>query len=623
MKRLGWQHRWLLIGLLCGGLYLYNPAHSASADDKVITEPTIPADYRQLDSLLQQVNRELDAKQLEKARQTNQLALDLAEKLQDKPAMLEARLNFSNIYSLSGNAPAVITNNLAALPIAKQLRDRRAKAELLLDLGGAYGELGNNKKGMEYYFGALRLFQAMHDMSGIAGALNNISVSYDNMGNQEKSHEYLLKSLEVSRKVDDKEGIALALANLGQEARLRKDFLAAREYLKEALGILQQLPNPSAGLRTFIYLETARIHFDQGRYSKAVTSLKQAQRLSQTHGFDKQLFHCLELAVKIHLRQQHFALASEVLDQAMELTDKYGMALEKTILFKLRSQIQAKQGNYQAALSNLNIYVERTLKEMKEENDRQTLAFQALSDAKEKQREIKSLKQQQAQQALQLKQQQETQSLLIIGMLGIGVLLLILLALIYALRRSKRIISRQNEALSAAIANAEHMARRDALTHLLNRRGFLELMEYELEQQKRHDRPVSIVIADIDHFKKLNDTHGHECGDKVLSQVAKHLEKSTRKQDSLCRWGGEEFIIMMPNTGSAQAKILIERLRRGLGNKHLMCNGHLINLTMTFGIVVCEKGETVDQCIARADSALYEGKATGRNKSVFVPHPDA
>lgn len=160
------------------------------------------------------------------------------------------------------------------------------------------------------------------------------------------------------------------------------------------------------------------------------------------------------------------------------------------------------------------------------------------------------------------------------------------------------------------------LATTDPLTQLLNRRSFLEVADYELTQRKRHLAPLAFVLADIDHFKAINDQHGHAVGDEVLRSVSRVLNQAVREQDSVARWGGEEFLIMMPDATLQAATMVAERLREKVSAIEVNVAGQAIQVSMTFGVSSHRLEEPVDGTVNRADSALYQGKARGRNQVV-------
>jgi diguanylate cyclase (GGDEF)-like protein len=157
-------------------------------------------------------------------------------------------------------------------------------------------------------------------------------------------------------------------------------------------------------------------------------------------------------------------------------------------------------------------------------------------------------------------------------------------------------------------------ARVDHLTGLLNRRGFNEEAESESFRAFRSGKPFSVVLADVDHFKQVNDEYGHACGDHVLKRVATILAERTRDVDRVARWGGEEFILLLPETDTRGAAVIAEKLREAISENLFEYSGRRLSITMTFGIAEHRKGEALEACIARADTALYTGKERGRNR---------
>lgn len=157
-------------------------------------------------------------------------------------------------------------------------------------------------------------------------------------------------------------------------------------------------------------------------------------------------------------------------------------------------------------------------------------------------------------------------------------------------------------------------ARVDPLTGLYNRRGFTGTVESEIQRVFRSGRSFCVVLTDVDHFKSINDRYGHACGDHVLTRVASKLRDNVRDVDQVARWGGEEFILLLPETEPEGAAVLAEKLRAVVADNVFEFGGHRLRVTMTFGVSGFRKGESLDSCIARADRALYRGKDEGRNR---------
>ena len=162
----------------------------------------------------------------------------------------------------------------------------------------------------------------------------------------------------------------------------------------------------------------------------------------------------------------------------------------------------------------------------------------------------------------------------------------------------------------------EVSSRTDPLTNLLNRRGMEEKLLSEKDRFERSDKSFSLILCDIDFFKKVNDEYGHDAGDHILTQVARNIEKYSRKQDVVCRWGGEEFLLMLPETELEGAVALAEKLRRQVEEDVQIFKSQKIYITLSLGIACMEKGQEVDECIKKADLRLYAAKEGGRNRSV-------
>lgn len=159
-------------------------------------------------------------------------------------------------------------------------------------------------------------------------------------------------------------------------------------------------------------------------------------------------------------------------------------------------------------------------------------------------------------------------------------------------------------------------ANTDVLTHLLNRRAMMHKLEKEINQFYRSDRPFAIILIDVDFFKRVNDVYGHDGGDKVLMHLAQILQTKMRQIDSASRWGGEEFLILLPDTTLHQAQEIAERLRSYIEVNPTQSN---IQITISLGIaVIRQHGNSVESLITAADHALYEAKRTGRNRVVVA-----
>ncbi|MBV9774823.1 MAG: sensor domain-containing diguanylate cyclase, partial [Gemmatimonadetes bacterium] len=160
----------------------------------------------------------------------------------------------------------------------------------------------------------------------------------------------------------------------------------------------------------------------------------------------------------------------------------------------------------------------------------------------------------------------------------------------------------------------------DSLTGLPNRRVFEERLTSTASHFERYQRPFSLVILDVDHFKKFNDTWGHEVGDRVLQHVSALLRTAVREVDVPARLGGEEFVVLLPETPLMPAVEVAERIRRMIEGRPLVWNGRPLPVTVSLGVATCPDSlADPTELLAAADAALYRSKAAGRNRTTAAP----
>lgn len=164
-------------------------------------------------------------------------------------------------------------------------------------------------------------------------------------------------------------------------------------------------------------------------------------------------------------------------------------------------------------------------------------------------------------------------------------------------------------------ASVQQTALTDSLTNIPNKRALDEALSRECHLGDRHGNSCSLILCDLDNFKRVNDTYGHIVGDHILKAAALELVKATRNSDCIFRFGGEEFAITLPHTPEAKAWKVAERIREFIAAIKVNCGGKDVRVTASSGIAMHQQGETPDQWLARADEALYRAKAQGRNCS--------
>lgn len=202
------------------------------------------------------------------------------------------------------------------------------------------------------------------------------------------------------------------------------------------------------------------------------------------------------------------------------------------------------------------------------------------------------------------------------GMLVVATLIeaAVITSLAISINHRERAAASDHLAVIALGRAMEKSSRTDELTQIPNRRGILEILSAELATSGRHILPLAVLMADIDHFKSINDTYGHAAGDEALRVVSRTLAAALREGDSVGRLGGEEFLVLLPMLEGDGAQAAAERLRGQVEQVRATFEGHEIPLTVSIGVGCRRQGDSLDSLLARADAALYAAKGAGRNR---------
>jgi diguanylate cyclase len=181
------------------------------------------------------------------------------------------------------------------------------------------------------------------------------------------------------------------------------------------------------------------------------------------------------------------------------------------------------------------------------------------------------------------------------------------------LSKKIKVMEDEAEKSRAVLEKQRHKALHDPLTELPNREFYNERANYEYQRWQRYNRPLTLAVFDIDHFKKINDNHGHQAGDRVLKVIGRSVAKRLREVDFFCRFGGEEFVAIMPETSLSEAMPVLDTIRSAIANASFNYKEQPISITLSIGVTEFKVGDDLEVAFARADDALYAAKAGGRN----------
>lgn len=186
------------------------------------------------------------------------------------------------------------------------------------------------------------------------------------------------------------------------------------------------------------------------------------------------------------------------------------------------------------------------------------------------------------------------------------------------LARKLQEMEAEAEKTRSALARQRYKSLRDPLTELPNREAYQERVRAEFNRWQRYQHPLSLAICDLDHFKKINDSFGHQAGDRVLKVIGRSISKRLRTVDFFGRYGGEEFVAILPETNLQDAYDLLEKIRAAIANTAFNYKEQPLDITLSIGVAEFRAGDTIDAVFARADKALYSAKAAGRNRVLIA-----
>lgn len=210
----------------------------------------------------------------------------------------------------------------------------------------------------------------------------------------------------------------------------------------------------------------------------------------------------------------------------------------------------------------------------------------------------------------------------LITMIVIFVLSIVILRQMAIAIKTNKELGKTNEKLNKANKKLNHLSRTDTLTQISNRRDLYERVEYEQKRFQRSGKNFVVIMCDIDDFKEINDKFGHDAGDHILKSLAQLIRISVREQDAFGRWGGEEFLLLLPETDIEGGVIVAEKIRKNISVTPINYSEEEIPVTMTFGVALYNEPMQLDECIKKADQALYFGKQKGKNCVIKAPYDD-
>ena len=497
------------------------------------------------------------------------------------------------------------------LELSEQTAEPVLQGRALHMQGTILAEQGDISSAIEYFHRARQILKNTSATESLILAINALGVAHNFLEDYPRSREYYEEALPYAREVGNQSLELSILSNLAViEADLTSPVVSI-DLHKQALVLARELERTPQIANQLANLCKQYTLIDQ--LEAAESACQEALPIAESLEHPRLLAGTLMTYGDLRIRQESIPAGLSFYERALPIVQDSLPFVEIELLGK-KAQAHEQQGNFAQALTHLRR--SQTLREeiIDAERNEAIEELEVQYQVEQQAREVNLLRLETELQAAELRQ---SQSLLITSLIALLFVFVIVLFIWHNYRRKSKLqrdLAVRNNELNQAIEQVSHLASRDALTGLLNRRSFKQAAEQENAERLRNKTPLTLVVADVDKFKLINDVHGHSVGDQVLRIIAHRIQNSLREVDLACRWGGEEFLLMLPNTSAEAARPIIQRLRDELAEHPVETLAGKLPITLTFGIAEVTTG--IKDAIHAADQAMYAGKRSGPNRVV-------
>ena len=498
-----------------------------------------------------------------------------------------------------------------------RLADRSGDVRLLARAkflrGSIEAEQGQFAAAMEHFHAARQELEGTGEVAELARIYNAIGVTHNFAGDAERARDYYTLALEQARATGNDRMVATYLSNLSLVVDEVDGPEAGLELQREVLALGEALDEPT--IATLARGNMCNQLVDMDRLDEAAGVCSQALEEIDTYGETRWQAGIRSSIGDLHRARGELESAVAMYRESLERAEGVVRTVEDEVLEKLAATlIELDRLDEAVALQGRLLELRQT----RREQERRELVeeLEVRYELERSAAELDLLLLESELQSAQLVQR----NLMVVALL---IILLITMAAAIGALRSYRIkaalegdLATRNHELEQALVRITELARHDSLTGLFNRRAMEEFGEHEVQRQQRDDKPLTIILMDVDYFKSINDQFGHGVGDETLQKLAALLKNNLRECDLIGRWGGEEFLCILPATGLEEAEQAAQRIQAALDQDAIETSAGPLNLTLTFGIAPVT--DRLDRAIQAADQAMYRGKRGGRDAVVVT-----
>lgn len=479
--------------------------------------------------------------------------------------------NLSGFHRDNGKYSEAIKAISISLELAESSGDEKMITDRLTSFGVLHGFNSDYDAAMRYFFRALNIGRTRGDLIGVADILNNIGYTLVLLGKIEEALPFLNESLEIFEKFNESASLLVTLDSISNAYLGLGKYEKALDYGLRSIEIRGGTIKPGEEVDSLLSL--AKVYIAQEKYKEALIYSQDALEISTENNLPREISVSSRMIGEIYTQIGQYAKAINCLNRS----------------FKGAVELGAKQIILECHLA-YSIYYEK-IEDFKEAY-LHTNQYHILKDEIDRQQAVNRYRSYETSQIVKEAKKD---------------------AKIY--QDNIRSLQREVERSLALQVQLHELAITDTLTGLYNRGHFFNLAEIEFETAIQSNDPISVIMIDIDHFKEINDQFGHRAGDQVLSISAKRIQSGLRDKDIVGRYGGEEFVVILTNTGLVEARETAERLRNSMESEPISTDkiNTLVKVSAGVASAPADNKISLDELLDQADQALYHAKNEGRN----------
>ena len=489
----------------------------------------------------------------------------------------------ASAYLNQGDFGQALKFHSKSLAVFRAVNDRAKIASQLNNIGTVYAYCADYAETLKHLRAAETYFDERTPADLKAQILNNIGFTYVVLGDNAHALPILMRSLEAAQSVPDaglyKNLIALAniYDSLCQAYLVQHDLEAALQAAMKSTAICRQIGDLKKEAEYLLIL--GEVYSQMGNLEQASDCFQQTLTLAREHGFRREESEAYRRLGILHGSLGDYAQAIRLLEDALAIASEIKIQREVYECHQAFANLYKEEREFEKALEHYEKF--HQVKEMvfNDQSDQRLKNLEILHQVEQARRE----------------------------------------ADIHQLKSIE--LQREIEERKKAQELAEILASTDVLTGVFNRRHFFALAEHWIEESLRKQTPLSTLIIDVDHFKMINDRYGHQVGDRALAAIARKISSTVRKVDIVGRYGGEEFVVLLPETDPNVAEIIAERLRSVIETLEISPANPDLRATISLGIAGLDSSDAPDELLLeklleQADQAMYAAKRLGRNRVV-------